>query len=113
VAGRRYVQNVFGYRNYFFSKIEGTIFNQAVAWIPQSTVACLINRAYVNIDQNLPEVEVLLQVHDSLAGQFDSLHGDWALRRIVEESQVPLPYAEPLIIPVGIVKSSKSWGDCG
>ena len=113
VAGRRYVQNVFGYRNYFFDKIEGTIFNQAVAWIPQSTVACLINRAYVNIHNNLKEVEVLLQVHDSLAGQFDSIHGDWALRRIKEEAEVPLPYSEPLIIPVGIVSSAKSWGDCG
>lgn len=113
VAKRRYVENVFGYRNYFFDKIEGTIFNQAVAWIPQSSVGCLINRAYVNIDNNLPEVEVLLQVHDSLAGQFESFHGDWALRRIVEEATIVLPYQDPLIIPVGIVSSSKSWGDCG
>ena len=113
VAGRRYVQNVFGYRNYFFDKIEGTIFNQAVAWIPQSTVACLINRAYENIHNNLKEVDILLQVHDSLMGQFESVHGDWALRRIVEESQVPLPYKEPLIIPVGIVSSRESWGACG
>lgn len=113
VAGRRYVENAFGYRNYFFDKIEGTIFNQAVAWIPQSSVACLINRGYVNIYNNLPEVEVLLQVHDSLCGQFDSLHGDWALRRIVEECEIPIPYPDPLIIPVGIVSSKKSWGDCG
>lgn len=112
VAGRRYVENAFGYRNYFFDKIEGTIFNQAVAWIPQSTVACLINRGYVNIDENLPEVEVLLQVHDSLAGQFEHIHGDWALRRIVEECSVPIPYDDPLVIPVGIVSSKKSWGDC-
>lgn len=113
VSGRRYVENAFGYRNYFFEKIEGTIFNQAVAWIPQSSVGCLINRGYVNIYNNLPEVEVLLQVHDSLAGQFDSLHGDWALRRIVEECQIPIPYDDPLIIPVGIVSSKKSWGECG
>ena len=112
VAGRRYVENVFGYRNYFFDKIEGTIFNQAVAWIPQSSVACLINRGYVNICNNLPEVQVLLQVHDSLMGQFDSLHGDWALRRIVEECQLPLPYDDPLIIPVGVVSSKASWGEC-
>lgn len=114
VSGRRYVENVFGYRNYFFDRIEGTVFNQAVAWIPQSSVGCLINRAYLNIDRNLPEVEVLLQVHDSLAGQFQSVHGDWALRRIVEEATVPLPYpGDPLIIPVGVVSSNKSWGECG
>lgn len=113
VTKRRYVQNVFGYRNYFFDKIEGTIFNQAVAWIPQSSVACLINRGYVNISNNLPEVEVLLQVHDSLAGQFQSVYGNWALRRIVEEAQIALPYPEPLVIPVGVVSSTKSWGECG
>lgn len=112
ITGRRYIQNVFGYRRYFFDRIEGTVFNQGVAWIPQSSVGCLINRGYVNIHNNLPEVQVLLQVHDSLAGQFRTVHGDWALRRIVEEASVPLPYDEPLIIPVGIVSSTKSWGDC-
>jgi DNA polymerase I-like protein with 3'-5' exonuclease and polymerase domains/uracil-DNA glycosylase len=112
VSGRRWIQNVFGYRFHFFDRIEGNVFNQAVAWIPQSTVGCLINRAYENIDNNLPEVEVLLQVHDSLAGQFETHHGDWALRRIVEESQIVLPYATPMIVPVGVVSSTKSWGDC-
>ncbi len=112
VSGRRYVQNSFGYRNYFFDRIEGTIFNQAVAWIPQSTVACLINRAYVNIDEHLPEVDVLLQVHDSLAGQFDTSRADWAMRRIVEEATIAIPYPDPLYIPVGVVSSTKSWGSC-
>lgn len=112
VAKRHMVQNVFGYRCYFFDRIEGTIFNQAAAWIPQSTVACLINRAYVNIYENLPEVEVLLQVHDSLAGQFPTHLKDWALARIVEQAQITLPYADPLVIPVGVVSSEKSWGDC-
>lgn len=112
VTKRRMVQNVFGYRCYFFDRIEGTIFNQAAAWIPQSTVACLINRAYVNIYDNLPEVEVLLQVHDSLAGQFPTHLKDWALARIVEQAQITLPYDDPLVIPVGVVSSEKSWGDC-
>ena len=113
VEKQKYVENVFGYRTYFFDKIEGTIFNQAIAWIPQSTVGCLINRAWANIDDNLPEVEVLLQVHDSLMGQFETHHGDWTLRRIVEQSEVVLPYADPLVIPVGIVSSTSSWGECG
>ena len=112
VSGRRYVQNVFGYRTYFFDRIEGTIFNQAVAWIPQSTVACLINRAYVAIDDNLPDTEVLLQVHDSLVGQYPTVQGDARLRDIVRLSEIPLPYAEPLVIPVGIATSQISWGDC-
>jgi len=113
VLKRRMVENIFGYRQYFFDRIEGTIFNQAVAWIPQSTVGCLINRAYVNIHENHKDIEILLQVHDSLAGQFDTHLGDDAIRRIVASAEIALPYADPCIIPVGIKTSNRSWGDCG
>lgn len=112
VEKRRFVQNAFGYKMFVFDRIQGTIFNQAVAWIPQSTVACLINRVWDNIDRNLPEVQVLNQVHDSLVGQFEHHHGDWAKRRIIEESRVAIPYPDPLFIPMGLESSTKSWGDC-
>lgn len=112
VFKRHMVQNVFGYRCYFFDRIEGTIFNQAAAWIPQSTVACLINRAYVAIHEQLKDVEILLQVHDSLAGQFPSYLGDWAIGEIVKCAEIPLPYDDPLTIPVGVKTSKISWGDC-
>lgn len=113
VYKRRMVQNVFGYRCYFFDRIEGTIFNQAAAWIPQSTVACLINRAYVKIYEELPEVQILLQVHDSLAGQFPTHLGDWMTNQIVSKAEIELPYAgDPLVIPVGVKTSTASWGDC-
>lgn len=112
VTKRRMVQNIFGYRCYFFDRIEGTIFNQAAAWIPQSTVACLINRAYVAIDEQLPQVDILLQVHDSLAGQFPTHLGDWMTQQIVDKAQIALPYDDPLIIPVGVKTSTVSWGDC-
>jgi len=112
VTKRRMVENVFGYRCYFFDRIEGTIFNQAAAWIPQSTVACLINRAYVEIDRTMPEVEILLQVHDSLAGQFPTIGGEQTAARIVQAAEIALPYSDPLIIPIGIKTSTRSWGDC-
>jgi DNA polymerase I-like protein with 3'-5' exonuclease and polymerase domains/uracil-DNA glycosylase len=112
VAGRRYVENAFGYRMHFFDRIQGTIFNQAVAWIPQSSVACLINRVWMNIEKNLKEVEVLIQVHDSLVGSYPTHLGDWAKRRILEESAVSIPYADQLVIPMGIATSTKSWGHC-
>lgn len=113
VYKRRMVQNVFGYRCYFFDRIEGTIFNQAAAWIPQSTVACLINRAYVSIDKHLKEVDILLQVHDSLAGQFPSHLGDWMVKQIIAQAEIELPYpGDPLVIPVGVKTSTASWGEC-
>jgi hypothetical protein len=46
-------------------ELKARIYNQAVAWKPQSTVACLINRGYRNIHQHRAGIQVLLQVHDS------------------------------------------------
>lgn len=113
VYKRQMVQNVFGYRCYFFDRIEGTIFNQAAAWIPQSTVACLINRAYVNIYTKLRDVQVLLQVHDSLAGQYPTGMHEELSAAIVTQAEISLPYpGDPLIIPVGIKTSTDSWGAC-
>ena len=113
LRSNRYVENVFGYRGWFFDRMEGTIFNQAVAWIPQSTVACLINRGYRNIHDNERDIQVLLQVHDSLAGQYPITMREEAQRKILDHCSVPLPYDEPLIIPVGLVTSQSSWGACG
>lgn len=113
VLSRRYVQNVFGYRCYFFDRIEGTIFNQAIAWIPQSTVGCLINRAYVNLHENHEWCEILLQVHDSLAGQYPTSMGEAAEQMIVRAAEIELPYNDPLTIPVGVKTSRESWGMCG
>lgn len=113
VNTRRYVENVFGYRMYIFDRIEGTIFNQAVAWVPQSTVGCLINRGYRNIHQQEQDIQVLLQVHDSLGGQYPARIRSDAIGRILGHCAVPLPYASgDLIIPVGIKTSTVSWGDC-
>ncbi len=113
VRSRGYIENVFGYREYIFDRIEGTIFNQAVAWVPQSTVGCLINRGYRNIYQSEQDVQVLLQVHDSLAGQYPARIRDYAVRKVLDHCAVPLPYESgELIIPVGIKTSLVSWGDC-
>lgn len=112
VTKRRMVQNIFGYRMYFFDRVEGTVLNQAAAWIPQSTVGCLINRAYMNIHHAEPEVDILLQVHDSLAGQYPISKRDTLLPKILKHAEIVLPYKDPLIIPVGVKTSTKSWGDC-
>lgn len=114
VRTKRYVENIFGYRIWYFDRLEGTIFKQAIAAIPQSTVACLINRGYRNLFENESEIKVLLQVHDSLAGQYPVNRREYALEKIASHCSIELPYSSgPLIIPVGIKTSTVSWGDCG
>lgn len=110
IYSTRTVSNKFGYRRQFFERIE-SILPEALAWIPQSTVACAINRGLVAIDENLPDVQMLLQVHDSVVGQFPSSRPE-LLESIRQLLQIVIPYSDPLIIPVGIKISEKSWGDC-
>lgn len=106
------VSNAFGYKKRFLERIEGNVLNQMVAWVPQSSVAILINKAYVAIDANLPQVEVLLQVHDSLTMQWPAEHNEQCIEDVKRESLIAVPYADPLYIPVGLKTSDKSWGDC-
>lgn len=108
---QRFVSNAFGYRRYYFDRTDGLL-PEALAWIPQSSVACVINRAWVNIYKNLPDVQVLLQVHDSLAGQFPTHKKATLIPQMKEHSRIVIPYPDPLIIPVGIKTSEQSWGAC-
>jgi len=106
------VSNAFGYRKKFLERIEGNVLNRMIAWVPQSTVGILINKMYVAIDKELPDVEVLLQVHDSLTFQLPVENSVIHLESIKKVCNIPVPYPEPLWIPVGIKTSDKSWGDC-
>ena len=115
VDGRGYIENCFGYRFVFYDKGRFTLYQQACAWIPQSTVACLVNRAMVSITkyENPEELRVLLQVHDSLAGLYrlDLPDPKAQLRKHME---IVLPYAgKHVIIPADAELSEKSWGHCG
>jgi hypothetical protein len=107
----RFVENRFGYRWYIFDRLDGLL-PGAVAWIPQSTVGCVINQIWLNFYRSVPEVQVLLQVHDSLAGQFPTHRSASVLPAMQDAAKVVIPYEDPLIIPAGIKTSTVSWGDC-
>ncbi len=108
---KRMVTNKFGNRRFYFERIEG-ILPQALAWIPQSTVALIINRGLVNIEETLyPHVQNLLQVHDSLVLQITH---DFYTSRLLElkaQLEIVVPYEDPLTIPLGLAVSWDSWGD--
>ena len=107
------VHNAWGYRRHYFDRIEEATMREAVAWIPQSTVGLLINRIWATFAQALPRVQILLQVHDSLVGQYLIEEAPTMRAQLQSLSQVPVPYPEPLHIPTGFKTSRTSWGDCG
>jgi DNA polymerase I-like protein with 3'-5' exonuclease and polymerase domains/uracil-DNA glycosylase len=112
LKSRRYAQNVFGYRRYYFGQVTDATCREAIAWVPQSTVALYINRIWMNIYERFPHIWILLQVHDSLVGQYPRHRREESLRNLEEASQIVLPYDDPLIIPSGTKTSTVSWGAC-
>jgi len=109
----RFVENKFGYRWYIFDRVD-QILPEAVAWIPQSTVSKVINEIWIRLDRQWdPHIQVLLQVHDSLAGQFRNDMSHLAVGLIEEVARnVIVPYEDPLVIPFSVKTSTVSWGDC-
>jgi DNA polymerase I-like protein with 3'-5' exonuclease and polymerase domains len=106
----RSIYNAFGFRRFYFDRID-SILPEALAWVPQSTVAIVINKGLLNLHRNLPIVEILLQVHDSLVFQIPKPRRIELLPKVREELLITIPYKDPLIIPVGVQVSEKSWGE--
>lgn len=113
VIKRGFIENKFGARLYNLGRLN---LPELLGWLPQSTVAGVINRALVNIDEEAEagktSIQLLIQVHDSLAGQFLTGKMGEEVETLRRLARIEIPYDEPLIIPVGINCSEKSWGDC-
>jgi DNA polymerase-1 len=106
----RSVRNKFGFRRFYFERMENLL-PQALAWIPQSTVALVINNALCKISETSTDLELLLQVHDSLVGQFPTPQLQTLIPILYRCLQVTIPYDDPLTIGTSLDLSTKSWGD--
>ena len=107
------IRNQFGYRIIYFDRPD-SVLTQAVAWGPQSTVAEVCFRGALQLRANVPWVDLLLQVHDSIVFQIPTHRWGEAstLDTIKRHLEITVPYNDPLIIQWGIAGSETSWGDC-
>lgn len=108
----RSVQTKFGFKGWFFDRIE-SIVPDALAWVPQATVGNVINMALRNIDKTFSQedVQILLQVHDSLTMQVRKSKMPYILNDIRKQALITIPYPDPLIIPVSFSVHERSWGE--
>lgn len=106
----RSVRNPFGFVRTYFERVDGLL-PEALAWIPQSTVAIIINEAWNRINRQLPDIDIYLQVHDSLVGGCPIELWPKLKPKLRECLHVVVPYPDPLVIPTGLKTSLKSWGD--
>lgn len=140
LATKRQLQNNFGYRRMWFDRLDECL-TEGIAWEPQSTVANVSNFAVTNlraftssssrqatiadhfeklmdreiqlVRAKLQElgVQMLLQVHDSIVFQYPTRLEHLVLPLIRRAITITIPFADPLIIPMGLKTSTKSWGD--
>ena len=108
-----FITNKFGARLHNFGRFDLPEF---LAWTPQSTVAGVINRGLQAIDTaeqaGATRIQLLLQVHDSLAGQYLVAEREASIATLRKLASIPIPYDDPLTIPVGVKTSTESWGAC-
>ena len=104
------IQNAFGFRRVYFDRPD-QCFTEALAWKPQSTVALNTFHGAFQLEEKYPQVEFLLQVHDSLVFQFPKANCPTP-EEIRKTLAVVTPYSDPLTIPWGLAASEKSWGEC-
>lgn len=123
LARNRTITNAFGFRRVFFDRIENC-FTEALAWVPQSTVALNTYHGALQLERKYwpeqlepsyyPEPNnyegIILQTHDSLNAQFKLIKNpEW--REIAKTLLVLTPYPDPLYIPWDLKQSTKSWGE--
>jgi len=113
VKTKGFVRNKFGRRmEFWITKNNPTVMNEVAAAIPQSTIGDVINRAWVKVVRDLPELQVLMQTHDSLTMQYPLEVAEVYRKRILELMLIPIPYDPILYIESDIKVSSVSYGDC-
>lgn len=103
--------NRFGFRRTWFDRIDAS-YTQALAWVPQSSVAITTFYGAMEVELLFPYVRFLLQVHDSLVMEIPLDKRD-QVPAIAKALEVPIPYDDPLTIRWDVKTSDVSWGDCG
>lgn len=113
IRTKGYLTNCYGRKRIFLDR-EGAG-NDAVAFLPQSTIADHLNISLVRAFHKLDEAglfTILLQVHDAILGQ--APEGKWRqVARVLKTTmEHPLTYeGRTVTIPADVSVSSVSWGD--
>lgn len=105
----RTVYNKYGFRRRFFGRIDDS-YTEALAWVPQSSVALTTYYGALQLEELFPQVEFLLQVHDSLVFQIPN-HKIPSPEELRTALRICTPYDDPLFISWDLKYSRKSWGE--
>jgi DNA polymerase-1 len=106
------ITNAFGFEKRFFDKRDNfNSLSEALAWIPQSTVAIVINKVWENVERlDQSNVYVTMQTHDSLNFELRKPMVPALAIQIEKCFDVVIPYKDPLVIP-GTLGLGRDYGN--
>lgn len=124
---RPVAKNAFGFHRVYTDRSD-YLLSQYLAWICQSTVSIVINKGMRRIDcaeeimgrsrcgvcvrcrVGLDIVKIKLQIHDSVLLCIKQEAVRIVAPLIHEALRIPVPYPDPLTIPVELKWSERDWG---
>lgn len=103
----------FGRRRFFFDRWQNpSMLREAIAYCPQSMTAHQIDMGYIQLFENLREIELLAQVHDSILLQIPFAKLDALMPKIMALMEFPFPLKRDRILSVPLeAKVGWNWGD--
>lgn len=113
IRSTRTLSTCFGRRRMFFGRIDDSLFRDAYAYEPQSTVGDVCNKMVVWLDEHLEnDCRLVLAVHDEVVVECEEQKVQYVIEQIKRASFIPLFINEmPLIIPIDI-SVGDNWRDC-
>lgn len=103
-----------GRKRIFFDRISQSLLREAVAYIPQETVAHVLNLGLINVYNTLcsdKNIELLLQVHDSILLQHPIEMKDHIHQQLHQLMAIPITcHGKTFSIPIEL-KSGFNWRD--
>jgi DNA polymerase family A len=99
------IYNVFGYRRVYAC---ATPITQPLAWIGQSTISIVNKKMLLALDAM--DIWLLAPNHDSVLMQVPAREWPSCAPAIIEACSIPIPYSDPLTIPVELKYSERDWG---
>ncbi len=110
VRKERMLENPFGRKRTFMGRLNDSTFRDAIAYIPQSTVADAIHRATYSIHARLPHpARIILQLHDSLVIQCLPEQVEEVKQIIKEEFERPFQIGNRTLSIPADVKVGDNW----
>lgn len=99
------IHNIFGYRRVYAC---ATPITQPLAWIGQSTISIVNKMMLLALDTM--GVWIYSPNHDSVLCQVPQRDAPSCFPELIKACAIPIPYPDPLTIPVELKYSERDWG---